>query len=238
MTVAPWKGKGLTQLTGMNRGYSISSLDDLFNEIEKPEPVMVTEPFDALARSCLNYVANHHGGNNRVYAGEITEYDLNKAKEIREYYSKKLMVLTLRGKKLTKFRQDLQSYIANGYTNAYPEKYCGLIYRLPEFYEYDQQLDELRVESNNTPQDSFIGVKSLTLVKKMQRDILKGKFVDYWFHDADKRVYKFTSRKENELLPFFDSMLKSGTIRVSCHFVKNITDDLHFCKMRNVRLVD
>jgi len=238
MTYTQYQGRGLLQVSSRTGGYSMSSLDDIFKEIETNPDKMITVPHDSLENSCLQYVCNVYGESGQLATSQISQYEIDMAKDIRDYYSKKLIFLALKGKKLTKFRKDLQTYIEKGYTNVYPEKFTGLIYRLPEFYAYDKQIDELRQESNNTPQQSFLGVKSLRLAKKIPKNTMSGKYFDYWFYDDDKRVYKMTVRKENELLNFFNSYLKKGSVRLSCHFVNAELDGLHYCKMRKIQLLD
>jgi hypothetical protein len=75
---------------------------------------------------------------------EIQPEDREQANSIRDYYSKKVMMLKLKGKRLTNFREDLNSFIHSDGTMV-KEGMFPLVYRLPEFYEYDRTIDD-RIE--------------------------------------------------------------------------------------------
>jgi len=239
MSTPIFTGKGLTQLTGINRGYSISSLDDMFNEIEsmKPAERLVEHPTDSLAISCKNFRIRQ-AINKYPNAYEISDVDRQMASDIRDYYSKKLMVRTLKGKPISKFRQDLSTYLTNNYTVRYPEKYEGMIYRLPEFYAYDQEIDKLRIDSNNTEQQTGIGVRTLTPVKKLVSTNKSNTVFHYWFHDSKKHLYKMYVNKDNELQPLFDSVFEKDELIVNARFVPNTQDDLHFSNIKNFKLLN
>ena len=71
---------------------------------------------------------------------EMIQEDRDKADVIRDYYSKKLMVITLRDQRISKFRKDLSTFI-HGDSKVVKEELMPIIYRLPEFYEYDTEFD-------------------------------------------------------------------------------------------------
>ena len=213
--------------------YNITSLDDIFSEIERDENKIVNDPDDALAVSCVYWTRNIFGAG----ISQISDRERDMAKAIRDYYHKKLMVLTLKGKSLSKFRLDLVEYIKEGYTNRYPEKFKGLIHKLPEFYHYDLAIDELRINSTNEKRNSEIGVKTLTPVQKLERKTKGITTYHYWFHDDNKYLYKFRVHKENELERMFDSLFTKGEMRISAHFQPRDVDDLHFSNIKGPQLV-
>jgi len=231
-----YQGKGLLQVTGRTGGYNISSLDDLFNEVTPPAERLVDHSIDSLITSCKNYRVRQTLDHEKYYS--ITDADRQMANDIRDYYSKKLMVRTLKGKPMSKFRQDLSTYLTNNYTVRYPEKYEGMIYRLPEFYAYDQEIDKLRIDSNNTEQQTGIGVRTLTPVKKLVSTNKSGTVFHYWFHDAKKYLYKMYVSKDNELQPLFDGIFEKTELLVNARFVPNIQDDLHFSNIKNFKLLN
>lgn len=226
-------GTGLLQVTSVG-GYRIESIDDIFSELENPER-MVKDPFDALEMACVYYSRNAYGRTGY----SITDVERLMAKQIREYYHKKLMVRNLKGKPLSKFRQDLATYLQNGYTDEYPEKFKGLIHRLPEFYHYDTAVDDMRLISNNTShgQQTTLGVKTLTPVKKLIRGTKHAKTHHYWFHDENKHLYSLVINKENELDKMFNSLFEHGQMRISAQYYPKELDDLHFSNIKNPSLV-
>ena len=66
----------------------------------------------------------------------LTEEDRLMANTIRDYYSKKIMVMALKEIKLTKFREDLSKFIHSD-GKLFVDDMLPLVFRLPEFYEYD-----------------------------------------------------------------------------------------------------
>ena len=88
----------------------------------------------------------------------IEPCDRERAKEIRDYYSKKFMVFTLKEQKLTAFRKDLNSFIHSDGL-IFKETMMPLVYRLPEFYEYDIGFDDMvmmnDLDKQFQPTDNF-----------------------------------------------------------------------------------
>ena len=240
MSNSIFKGRGLLQTIGTGTGgYSISSLDDMFYEIERMPPAerLVEHPIDSLIVSCKNFRIRQS-----IYKSpnshQIADIDRQMASDIRDYYGKKLMVRTLKGKPMSKFRQDLSTYLVNNYTTRYAEKYEGMIYRLPEFYTYDQEIDKLRVDSNNTEQQTTIGIRTLTPVKKLMSSNKSGTVFHYWFHDHQKHLYKLYVSKDNELQPLFDCVFAKDELKVTARFMPANQDDLHFSNIKNFKLLN
>ena len=104
---------------------------------------------------------------------EIIQEDRDKANLIRDYYSKKLMMFTLKGQQLTNYRKDLNTFI-HGDCKVVKEEMMPLVYRLPEFYEYDVGLDEMFLELDTRFEGSKIAssaIKKLnTVLKFSDRD--------------------------------------------------------------------
>lgn len=215
-------------------GYNFSDITDIFHELESNEKnKMRIDPTDGLAISVANYrnreLHNAHTG--------VIESDYITADNIREYYSKKLVVRTLKGKPLSNFRQDLSDYLSKGYKQSYPEKYLGMIHKLPEFYFYDLEIDSLRLDSTNEPLDTSIGVKKLTFVKKLYLSTRSIGLFTFWLHDENKNLYCMQIEKTNALLDLFQSLCEYGTFNLSGKYIAINKDDLNYYKINNPRLL-
>ena len=73
---------------------------------------------------------------------KTTEVDRKLADEIRRYYRGKFVFLKLRGEQPTKFRKDLEQFVAVDWDPSFTitEKTVGMICKLPFFYEHDMGL--------------------------------------------------------------------------------------------------
>lgn len=143
----------------------------------------------------------------------VTDEDYSTANRIRDYYSKKIMWWKLSGKHLSKFRSDLAEFLSEDNCRSFDKSICGLIWKLPEFYFYDVELDRLFESRQNYPvivsgaQDSEFTVKFLTKLSRKTRfnDVIK-----YWFINKDGVIVNFTIDRKNILLPMFESIVTSG----------------------------
>lgn len=210
------------------------SLDDIFKNIETDENKMWKDPVDGLAFSVLQYNDRVHGTSNGM---KVTEHEHKIAADIRDYYSKKIVVKNLKGEKLSKFRKDLANYLAEGYTDEYPEKFKGMIYKLPEFYYYDLELDKLKETVNTKNLNTFIGVKKLKFYKKLYRSVTSASEYKFWLTDDDNHLYSLSIDKHNPLLSMFESIVEYPEFYLSAKFLRAINDDLQFYKICNPRLL-
>jgi len=143
---------------------------------------------------------------------EMTQEDRNRAEVIRDYYSKKIMMFTLKGQKLSNYRKDLNTFI-HGDCKVVKEEMMPLVYRLPEFYEYDVGVDEMFLELDTKFQGSKISspaVKTLTPVKKFIVKRKHRKFVEYWLKDNENKPYKIEINSNNELMHLWDYFYDKG----------------------------
>ena len=143
---------------------------------------------------------------------EIIQEDREKADVIRDYYSKKLMMFTLKGQRFSNYRKDLNTFI-HGDCKVVKEEMMPLVYRLPEFYEYDVGLDEMFLELDTRFEGSQISlstIKTLTPVKKFTVKRKSRKFVEYWLKDEENKPYKIEIDSNNELMHLWDYFYDKG----------------------------
>jgi hypothetical protein len=125
---------------------------------------------------------------------KVTPEDRTKAEEIKNYYSKKIMMLKLKGNgQLTKFREDLNNLVHSDGL-VFKEEMLGIAYSLPYFYKYDTELDEVLMQVNKNQKFSEIIAKggpaslriteTLTPIKRIIHRTKHSKKVQYWMKDS------------------------------------------------------
>lgn len=123
----------------------------------------------------------------------LTPDDKVKADAIRDYYSKKIMMIKLKDeRRMTPFRNDLIDVIKNN-GKMVKENMLGMIYYLPEFYQYDCDIDYVRscVDPNQNfsklDKDKVPGLLKLTCnlspIKKIVKKRKRLTRNQYWFRD-------------------------------------------------------
>ena len=159
----------------------------------------------------------------------ITSEDHEKASKIRDYYSKKIMMWTLKGMKLSRFREDLNQFIhSNG--KVFKETMSPLVYRLPEFYDYDIEFDSMFTECNKEIKQEPRVVrinKTLSLQKTFVVGKRYNKRKEYWFSDGDKNLVTFSVTNDNPLIPLLDKHI-STPINMYANYSKRTRDDVEY----------
>ena len=143
---------------------------------------------------------------------EMIQEDREKADVIRDYYSKKLMMFTLKGQRFSNYRKDLNTFIHSD-CKVVKEEMMPLVYRLPEFHEYDVGLDEMFRDLDTRFEGSEISlstIKTLTPVKKFTVKRKDKRFVEYWLKDNENRPYKIEIDCSNELMHLWDYFYDKG----------------------------
>lgn len=140
----------------------------------------------------------------------ITDQDRELASNIRDYYSKKIMMWKLKGQHLTKFREDMNTFIHSD-GKIFKEDMFPLVYRLPEFYFYDIGFDKLANEHNKIIKDSSPVFQTKTL--NLHKTFLVGKRFckrkEYWFTDNNDNLVTLSCTHDNPLLSLLDLTSKS-----------------------------
>jgi hypothetical protein len=168
---------------------------------------------------------------------EIIQEDRDKANVIRDYYSKKLMVLTLREQRLTKFRKDLSTFI-HGDSKVVKEELMPIIYRLPEFYEYDIGFDEMVRELNTRfefPEhtEAWSGTKILKPVKKFVVKLKTNKFSEYWLKDDDNKLCKIEIPLDNKLNHLWEHFFEQDSVPLEGLYKHMERDGISYFHLKN-----
>ena len=170
----------------------------------------------------------------------ITSDDRELARLIRDYYSKKIMMLTLKGQSLTSFRKDLNTFI-HGDTNRATDELFPLIYKLPDFYEYDTKLEGIKTSL----EDRITGVKleklhgkqssfDLTPVTSLKKHNKRLHCIEYWFSMKGTTPVLIQLEPKNPLLHVWDDIFNSKKVlQISgMTFVKRL-DDFEYLSIKN-----
>jgi hypothetical protein len=137
---------------------------------------------------------------------EVNEEDRGRANTIRDYYSKKIMVWRLKNERFTGFREDMNEFI-HGDGKKFREEMCPLVYRLPEFYDYDSAFDEIAREHNfkvSQTEQHQADRKTLSLVKTFNVGKKYSKRKEYWFSDEQNNLVSMSIEHNNILIPLLD----------------------------------
>jgi hypothetical protein len=197
-----------------------STLLDLFEDLDnqKIESQSVTE-FDLLVLSCcahrLNKQFKHYTINTSHIVKNVNDLDIALANKIRDHYSKKLMFLTLKGIRLTKFREDLAKFLHGNFHHVdgryqTPDSFIGLATRLPQFYEYDKDLEKLFDDDTPVIKEKHIrGNTELTFTKKFFVKKKLGNYFEFWFTDSNNIKYLISFHESNILTSFLENYLNN-----------------------------
>lgn len=220
--------------------------DKFFAALAKSRERLVQFDADLLHLSCALYRLRKTTKDNDwnralsdVPAKEITAADIELADSIRSHFNNKLMLARLRGNELTKFRTDLSKFLNGTFTIKsefaaklgfeYPENYVGLVYKLPYFYEYDQDIYDIFGGDYVSLKGKFTrdGEKKLTFLKRLSAYKKNIRADEYWFADEDSNRVVFTVERNNPLKELFESVLSSG-IKIQAKYDHRMKDTLNY----------
>jgi len=258
-----YQGRGLLQTTGKHMTNSVtingssyqglsknnhasaifasqlSTIDLSFNRHPDIRKFEVFEtPIDALTLSCTLQRFRKNGNySNRIFDREITESinneDIELSRTIRDYYSKKIMMWKLKTTHITKFREELNTFIhSNGL--LIKENQVGMICYLPDFYVYDIAMDNLRLEVTSKVRDSHrnpaMQTRTLIPLDRVIKKSSRTYSIQYWLKDSEGYANLITLEKKNPLEHIWNSMFQSNIeLQIQgTYFQKNIDDFEYF----------
>ena len=137
----------------------------------------------------------------------VTDIDRELAADIRDFYSKKIMIWKLKNNHLSKFREDMNQFIhSSGKTIS--NELCPLVYRLPEFYEYDVALEQLSNQHIKKVSSQGRIALDTKLTLSLQKTFVVGKRFgkrkEYWFSNEHNNLVTLALSKDNPLIPLLD----------------------------------
>jgi len=168
----------------------------------------------------------------------VKQIDYDKAALIRDYYSKKIMMWKLKEQKLTKFREDMNTFIHTD-GKIFREDMQPLVYRLPEFYDYDIEFDVLTNTYNKkVGQESrnFKVTKKLNLVKTFTVGKKYSKRKEYWFADETNDLITLSIAYDNPLLSLLD-IYALNPVNMDANFVKKYRDNNEYLEANKFKFV-
>ena len=245
---------GQTQPFGTNT-ISVHEQSELFKDyktnsfVKKYEVTETTE--DILAASCAWYRVRGVNSHNftslldRNVFAEIKEDDRIKANEIRDYYSKKCMVWSLKEMRFSEFRKDLHKFV-NTDGKKFVEAILPLVFRLPEFYAYDIEFDEMRRELTleipnwnermATAHDAKI--LELTPIKMFEKRTKRVKCFEYWMKDSSGHAYVILLDTNNPLKGLWEREFNRARVNMSGLCYPKRRDELQYFQLLKYEVLD
>ena len=169
----------------------------------------------------------------------VTAEDKESANKIRKYYSQQLIMWTLKGLRLSSFRKDLQKYIS-GDGNKFQDTMVKLVTKLPYFYAFDIEFDEIKRGFDEVPSSVNI-LKSpfvLTPIKSLIRKNKRIKCVEYWLKDSNNWGYKIQIEINNPLQHIWDKHFNNNSeLTLAGIGTPKRLDDLKYFQLLNWKLL-
>lgn len=174
----------------------------------------------------------------------IVQEDRNKADGIRDYYEKRILWMTLHGQDLTNYQQDLRTYLSMP-KDEFTNKQFGLVYKLPEFYDGDLELDAIKQDANikvvltdGGPHVTF-GTRSLRPVKRITINNRLDKEFVYWCKDEYDNLTKLTVNTHNQLNHIFAHFFNTRkTLQLMGNYRLATLRELEYWHLTKWELVD
>ena len=221
--------------TKFNNGGNTMTLLTLFDELEVDPVKFINDPVAvAIVRSegdgsvmMLDIDRDKH----LPPMLELEGYNA-KAKQIREYYQKRLFFGAMSNKfSNTGFRADLQVCLQREDIYTVPSSEIGMLARLPDFYEEDVTRDMLhKTCKGNKPEKNSFWADALTVkyLTKTSSRWGKNKKICYWFKKQD-RALCFYVEGLNPLIDIFEDFLEPGkALQLQGGFTTRVQDGFHF----------
>lgn len=168
---------------------SFSDEDTVSPQIKKYQVYEVGEDALVLSATWKRLRDEKRSSTTRLLDGtlfkEITSTDRELAADIGDYYSKKIMMLKLKNSRpMSKYREDLNTFI-HGDRSVIREEMIGLIYRLPDFYKFDKELETITSQVNKQVEvnPKITSQATFTPLKRIERKTKSQHAIQYWMRE-------------------------------------------------------
>lgn len=198
-----------------NKG--LFDFDAPYNQTFQKKPKLYDFDVDPIAVACYLERSNNsvewESMTTRSIQSNVTLGDLKLAAEIRDHYSKRIMLWKLLGDPISKFRESLNTFIHQENMLVVDDEYLGLIRKLPRFYHYDLDFDKMRygavdaVWTGHTFKTSIV----LTPIVRLEQKTRLDKTFEYWLKDENERRFMIPVAGNNPLDHLYKSVFDKKT---------------------------
>jgi hypothetical protein len=212
-----------------NNWLSTLTFDDnhVAQGIKKYEMYEVGEDALVLSTTWKRLRDEKRSGTSRLLDGtlfkEITSADRESAANIRDYYSKKIMMLKLKSNRpISKYREDLNAFI-HGDGKTIRSDTIGLIYRLPDFYQFDKEIEDVFMTVNKKVEVNprIASSATFTPLKRVERKTKSQNVVQYWMREQlTNNAAMICIPAKNPLEGVWNSIF-NGTQNLSLNYTKS-----------------
>lgn len=163
-------------------------------------------------------------------SNNLTEADIETAKEIRTYYSKKYFWTSLKSKDpQSDFRTNTMRLLAIESDWDLTDREAGVFVKLPCFYKEDTFYDELKTKLKTDKDLYFKKGSTHTVTKKLtyQGKTFRWqniKRVSWWFADEDGKLYSFTTSNDHPFNQLFEEKIQDPFTLEFSYGIDNISD--------------
>ena len=214
-----------------------------YEVLESPEDVLaLSVTWKRLNKINSSAVASISNLLSKELFEHITDEDRELGQEIRDYYSKKIMLWKLKNARFSKFRDELNSYIHSPTPLLVKNDLLGMIYYLPYFHEYDTGVDEVRVQVNPKINVSLqlVRTKSREL-EPLQKIVSKRKSAvtnHYWLKDIETNsAVQFVFDVSNPLEHIWSMLFaKNKIMEVTGSYYAKSRDEFEYLSVKNWKL--
>jgi hypothetical protein len=192
----------------------------------------------------------HYKLTERDLYSKITSDDRELSEQIKNYYSKKVMMWNLKGDgKLSSFRKDMNTLIHSDGL-VFKESMIGIAYWLPYFHEYDLRMDKIKIQVNkdqdynsldkkNVPRSLNITEKLIPLDRIVRRS-KHGKMIEYWLKSNNEleAAIQIKLEDKNPLQHIWDKIFdKKEELSIEGMYNRRKLDDLEYFSVTKWQLV-
>jgi hypothetical protein len=214
-----------------------------YEVLESPEDVLaLSVTWKRLNKINSSAVASISNLLSKELFEHITDEDRELGEEIRDYYSKKIMLWKLKNARFSKFRDELNSYIHSPTPLLVKNDLLGMIYYLPYFHEYDTGVDEVRVQVNPKINVSLQMVRAKSReLEPLQKIVSKRKSAvtnHYWLKDIETNsAVQFVFDVSNPLEHIWSMLFaKNKIMKVTGSYYAKSRDEFEYLSVKNWKL--